>query len=88
MHGPDGVDYPNTNVFVEVVKPERFIIKHAVFPHFLAKAVFEDLDGKTKLTYSTVFEENAAVFDKVKTYAVPGAEQTMDRLEEHLASLS
>jgi hypothetical protein len=56
--------------------------------HILATASFVDLDGKTKLTYSTVFEENAAVFDKVKTYAVPGAEQTMDRLEEHLASMS
>lgn len=45
MHGPDGVDYPNTNVFVEVVKPERIVIKHDVFPHFLATAIFEDLDG-------------------------------------------
>ncbi|MGG4453541.1 SRPBCC family protein [Brevibacillus porteri] len=88
MHGPDGVDFPNTNVFVEVVKLERIVFKHTVFPHFLATAIFEDLNGKTKLTYRTVFEETAAVFDKVKTYAVPGAEQTMDRLEEHLASMS
>lgn len=87
MHGPDGVDYPNTNVFVEVVKPERIVIQHAVFPHFLATTVFEDLEGKTKLTYRTVFEETEATFDKVKTYAVPGAEQTMDRLEELLASM-
>lgn len=34
MHGPDGVDYPNTNVIVEVVKPERIVINHAVFPIF------------------------------------------------------
>lgn len=88
MHGPDGVDFPNTNVFVEVVKPERIVIKHAVFPHFLASVSFEELEGKTQLTYQTVFEETVAVFDKVKTYAVPGAEQTMDRLEEHLASMS
>ena len=87
MHGPDGVDYPNTNVFVEVAKPERIVIKHAVFPHFLATAAFEDLEGKTKLMYRTVFDETAATFDKVKTYAVPGAEQTMDRLEELLASM-
>jgi uncharacterized protein YndB with AHSA1/START domain len=88
MHGPDGVDFPNTNVFVEIVKPERIVFKHAVFPHFLATASFEYLEGKTKLTYKTVFEENAAVFDKVKTYAVPGAEQTMDCLEEHLGGMS
>ncbi|TMV48669.1 polyketide cyclase [Paenibacillus mesophilus] len=88
MRGPDGVEFPNTNVFVEVDKPERIVFKHDVFPHFLATAIFEDLNGKTKLTYRTVFEENAAVFDKVKEYAVPGAEQTMDRLEELLASMS
>jgi uncharacterized protein YndB with AHSA1/START domain len=88
MHGPDGVDFPNTNVFVEIVKPERIVIKHTVFPHYLATTIFENLDGKTKLTYRTVFEENAATFEKVKTYAAPGAEQMMDRLEEHLASMS
>ncbi|MGF7036381.1 uncharacterized protein YndB with AHSA1/START domain [Paenibacillus mucilaginosus] len=88
MHGPDGVDYPNTNIFVEVVRPKRIVIQHAVFPHFLATANFEDQDGRTTLTYRTVFDETDAVFDKVKTYAVPGAEQTLDRLEEHLASLS
>ncbi|MFE5320713.1 SRPBCC family protein [Paenibacillus sp. NPDC056579] len=88
MHGPDGVNFPNTNEIIEVVKPERIVFKHAVFPHFVATALFEDLDGKTKLTYGTVFEESAEVFDKVKTYAVPGAEETMDRLEELLASMS
>jgi uncharacterized protein YndB with AHSA1/START domain len=88
MHGPDGVDYPNTNIVVEVVRPERIVLEHAVFPHFVATAVFEDLDGKTRLTYRTVFKEDAAVFEKVRTYAVPGAEQTMDRLSAHLAGMS
>ncbi|QMV41275.1 hypothetical protein FPL14_08770 [Cohnella cholangitidis] len=49
MHGPVGVEFPNTNVFVEIVKPERNVIRHAVIPHYLATAIFEDLDGKTKL---------------------------------------
>lgn len=87
MHSPEGVDFPNTNVIIEVIKPERLVSKHAVFPHYLATTIFEELDGKTKLTYSTVYGENAAIFDKVKIYAVPGAEQMMDRLEEHLASM-
>src|SRR4051794_29231769 len=25
MHGPDGTDYPNKSIFVEVVKPERIV---------------------------------------------------------------
>lgn len=88
MHSPDGVDFPNTHVIVEVVKPERIVMEHTVFPHFVATAIFEDLDGKTKLTYTTTFEENAAVFDKVKAYAAPGAEQMMDCLEEYLESMA
>ncbi|RBP94736.1 uncharacterized protein YndB with AHSA1/START domain [Cytobacillus firmus] len=64
MHGPDGVDFPNTNVFVEVVKLEQIVFKHDVYPHFLATAAFEDLDGKTKLTYTTIFEETSAVFKR------------------------
>lgn len=35
----------------------------------------------------TSFEATTAVFEKVQTYAVPGAEQTKNRLEEHLASM-
>jgi hypothetical protein len=88
MHGPDEVDYSNTNVFVEVVKSERIVIKHVVLPYFWRKQSMRFWMGKTKLTYSTVFEENAAVFDKLKTYAVPGAKQTMDRLEKHMANMS
>lgn len=88
MHGPDGVDFPNTNVIVDVVHPERIVSKHTVFPHFEATALFEDLKGKTKLTYSTIYEEIAEVFDKVKIYAAPGAEEMMDCLEEHLEGMA
>lgn len=88
MHGPDGVDFPNTNVIVDVIHPERIVIKHTVFPHFEATALFEDQEGKTKLTYSTIYEETAEVFDKVKIYAAPGAEEMLDCLEEHLESMA
>jgi uncharacterized protein YndB with AHSA1/START domain len=28
MHGPDGTDYPNKVVYIEVVKPERLVYSH------------------------------------------------------------
>src|SRR4051794_12623895 len=34
MHGPDGVDYKNENVFVEIVKPERIVFDHVSGPKF------------------------------------------------------
>ncbi|WP_342664530.1 hypothetical protein [Siminovitchia fordii] len=42
MYAPNGGDYSNTNVFVEDVKPEWIVIKHTVFPHFLAGVNFEN----------------------------------------------
>ncbi|OFW78712.1 MAG: polyketide cyclase [Alicyclobacillus sp. RIFOXYA1_FULL_53_8] len=84
MHGPDGVDYPNRITVLEVVPDERIVFEHHG-PNFRATATFEDLDGKTRLTYRTLFE-TTATFDVVKTFAVPGGEQTFDRLEAHLVS--
>ena len=34
MHGPNGADYANDNVFVEVVKPERVVFDHVSRPPF------------------------------------------------------
>src|SRR5262249_30587222 len=50
MHGPDGQDYQNHSVYVEVVKPERIVFDHVSGPLFRATAVFEHLSGKTRLT--------------------------------------
>src|ERR1700733_13330918 len=41
MHGPDGVDYPNHSVFVEVVKPERLVYTHGGRGEGGARAEFE-----------------------------------------------
>jgi uncharacterized protein YndB with AHSA1/START domain len=87
MHGPDGVDYQNKSVFVEIVKPERIVFQHVSGPKFQVTATFEDLDGKTRLTFRMLFE-TATEFDKVKTYAVEGNEQTFARLEAHLTKMS
>jgi uncharacterized protein YndB with AHSA1/START domain len=85
MHGPDGTDYPNHIVFIEVVKPERIVFQHKN-PDFIATATFEDVNGRTKLTYSTLFK-TVAEFDHVKPYAVPGGQQTVECLEEYLTKI-
>jgi uncharacterized protein YndB with AHSA1/START domain len=28
LHGPDGMDYPNKVIYIEVVKPERLVYDH------------------------------------------------------------
>ncbi|MFM1650544.1 SRPBCC family protein [Brevibacillus sp. B_LB10_24] len=87
MHGPDGVDYKNKSIFDEIVPPERIVFRHVSGPKFQVTATFENLDGKTRITYRMRFE-TAAEFDKVKTYAAEGNEQNFDRLEELLQKMS
>ena len=87
MHGPDGVDYKNTSVFVEVVKPERIVFQHVSGPRFQVTATFAEQAVKTGLTFQMLFE-TAAECDKVKVYAVEANNQNFDRLEAELAKMA
>jgi uncharacterized protein YndB with AHSA1/START domain len=86
MHGPDGADYQNKIVYLEIVEPERIVYDHVSGPKFRSTATFEDLGGKTRLTVRMLFE-TAALRDKVaKEFgAVEGLDQTIDRLGDLLA---
>ncbi len=88
MHGPNGADYKNEIVFVEIAKPERIVLDHVSAPQFRVTATFEDLSkenlaGKTRVTFRQVFE-SAKIYESVKRYAVPGNEENFDRLDGHL----
>src|SRR5688572_25625933 len=56
MHGPDGVDYKNKIVFLEVNEPERLVYKHsdddedAEQINFHVTITFDALGNKTNLT--------------------------------------
>jgi len=92
MHGPDGTDYNNHIVFVEVVRPKRLVFKHmpekGTEPgNHETTVMFEEEDGgaKTKLTMSLVFTSPAArEFVAIKYKAVEGLDQTLGRLREYL----
>ena len=92
MHGPDGVDYPNTIVFIEVVRPERLVYSHGgeegETGRFHVTVTFDEHDGKTLLTLRSLFESAAARDWVVKEHhAIEGGNQTLDRFAEHLAKL-
>jgi uncharacterized protein YndB with AHSA1/START domain/DNA-binding transcriptional ArsR family regulator len=94
MHGPDGRDYPNKIVFIEVVKPERLVYKHsgdvdAEPVNFHVTVSFEKQGNKTLLTMRSVFESAAALEKVVKEYgAKEGMVQHVDRLEEYVEKIS
>jgi len=86
MHGPDGVDYRNEIVFVEVVQSQRLVYDHVSGPKFRMTVTFDEQGGQTKITMRMVFD-SASQRDKVaKEFgAVEGAKQTLGRLAEFLA---
>ncbi len=93
MHGPDGTDYPNKSIFIEVVKPERIVYSHGgakkggTNAQFEATWSFDELEtNKTCVTVRMIFP-SAEIRNKVaKEYgAVEGLTQTLQRLEERLA---
>lgn len=87
MHGPDGVDYPNTIKFVEIVEPERLVYDHISGPQFQMTITFDAQGDQTNVTVSMVFE-TAQVRQCVDAErgATAGLHQTLERfaaLAEH-----
>ena len=91
MHGPDGTDYHNKVVFVEVVKPERLVYNHGPegksdIKPFHVTVTFDDEDGKTRLTMRMLAASAAERDRMVEFGAVEGGQQTLERLAEYLAT--
>jgi len=94
MRGPDGVNYPNHSVLQEVVKPERIVYAHGgrrengPGVNFTATWTFESLTAETtRVTLRMVFPSAAERdFVALEFGAVEGAQQTFERLGEHLAN--
>jgi uncharacterized protein YndB with AHSA1/START domain len=88
MHGPDGTDYNNKVVYVEIVKPHRIVYDHISGPKFRVTVTFEELDGKTALTMQVLFETAAERNRTVEVFnAVEGLNQTLGRLKEYFTSI-
>jgi uncharacterized protein YndB with AHSA1/START domain len=87
MHGPDGTDFKNESVFVELVKPERIVFRHLKPMHVFELTITLAADGKkTRLGWRMRFE-TAAECEQVKAFAVAANEQNLDRLEAELSRM-
>ncbi len=88
MHGPDGRDYDNKNIFAEVTKPERLVYDHVSEPKHHVTVTFEAEGNKTRLTMQMLFESAEERDDCVKKYgAAEGLTQHLGRLGEKLAGM-
>ena len=82
MHGPDGGNYPNESVFVEIREPELIVLHHVSKPEFQLTAIFEEVDkNKTRLIFQQLFPTEEE-YNKLKQLATKANEENMDRLEK------
>jgi uncharacterized protein YndB with AHSA1/START domain len=91
MHGPDGTDYPNESVFVDVVQYERIVYtltggREDAAPMKMEKTTaFEDVAGGTRVTMRAVFDSVEARDQNVREYgSIEGGKQTLERLADYL----
>lgn len=99
MISPDGTEYPAQGVFREIVPPERLVtsdefgegiekVLDVDLPQGMVTTVlFEDLDGKTKLTIQIVHESADDRRKHEEMGVVPGWNSSLDCLDQYLAKL-
>lgn len=93
MHGPNGKDYPNKIVFIEVIEPRKLVYKHSGEEetkdvHFHVTINFDEQGGKTRLTMKSVFDSEKELQRVIKEYgALEGGKQTLTRLGEYLQNM-
>lgn len=81
MHGPDGADYPNKSIFVEIQENQKLVFDHVSGHRFRVMATFVEAgNNKTLLTFRMLFDE-AAEYEKVKSFVTEANEQNFDKLE-------
>ncbi len=85
LHGPDGTNYPNRSIFMEIIPFEKISFEH-FNPHFFTTVLFQSKGGATLLDWSMLFD-NAEIFETVvKAHkADEGLRQNVNRLEDYLA---
>ena len=84
MHGPDGTDYPNHSVFVELHTARRVVFDHVNAPHFRFTLTLDEEGGRTRVGWCQRFA-TAAERDRIAKFAASANEQNLDRLQAELA---
>jgi len=83
MHGPDGTNYPNTNVFVALEPGGLVVIRHDCAPYFTLTVRLSGVAGGTHLVWEQVFDD-AKTAQAVARVVGTANEQNLDRLTRAL----
>jgi len=79
MHGPDGRNYPNENVFAEIEAPRKVVIEHASEPKYRLSITLEPSTEGARVIWTQVFK-SSEVARRTEPIVVPANEQNLERL--------
>jgi uncharacterized protein YndB with AHSA1/START domain len=79
MHGPDGTNYPNEYVFIEIEPPTKVVIQHVAEPRFRLTIALAPSGAGTVVSWAQTFE-SAEMASRIQQIVVPANEQNLDRL--------
>lgn len=79
MHGPNGSNYPNENVFSEIEPPNKVVIQHASEPKFQLTILLAPSSAGTLVSWAQEFE-SSEVARRLEPIVVPANDQNLERL--------
>jgi uncharacterized protein YndB with AHSA1/START domain len=79
MHGPDGTNYPNDSEFVEVVPPQKVVVRHLSQPYFTLAVIITSEANGAMIHWIQEFD-NDQVAKSIAHIVEPSNEQNLDRL--------
>jgi uncharacterized protein YndB with AHSA1/START domain len=80
MHGSDGVNYPNENVFGEIEPLQKVVIEHPMEPVFRLTIELTPSAKGTMVSWAQAFE-SADVARQVEHIVVPANDENLQRLK-------
>jgi hypothetical protein len=87
MRGPDGKNFPNKSIFIEIVQHEKIVFQH-FNPNYLATIVFTPREKQTLMDWTMQFETTELFETVVNVFkADEGFKQNVEKLIAYIETL-
>ena len=87
MHGPDGTNYPNKSIYLEIIPFQKIEFEH-FNPHFITTVLFREIAGTTNIEWSMLFDTPEMFETVVRVHkADEGQQQNIEKLENYLQKI-
>ncbi|MBK7026033.1 MAG: SRPBCC domain-containing protein [Polaromonas sp.] len=80
MHGPDGANYPNDNVFGEIIPNQKVVVEHPMQPVFRLTIELAPSSTGTLVTWAQTFQSDD-VARQIEHIVVPANDENLQRLQ-------